>query len=340
MGPQETKDERRAIYFGPLFPRHSAVARRRACESPRLRTASCEGGRVGGDDRGSGDMLPTSEDGCREPHAIKAKRYETLRGSSPTAKTYIAFRQSQGSIVPFAADNELTSFNTTVKYLQWLGGEGPIFRQENSDSNFMQMAAAARWYTKGCVTKVGRGWPPEPATRNFAPRVGQEGGKKSDKTMERNLNYAPRKMAIVCKAMLIRRRRKTGGRRLRRRRQTRRRRFFLSLPEFISFFFFFPSSSPDPRGSPLLRPFSRTLPVAIFTCRSTFPRYVPRLIPFVLSIYLRIVLYCCVPRVWSPQFRMINGTTRGVTSQMTHALRRMNRHNRHNRNIPLFKRVP
>ena len=33
--------------------------------------------------------------------------------------------------------------------------------------------------------------------------VGQEGGKKSDKTIERNLNYAPRKMAIVCKAMLI-----------------------------------------------------------------------------------------------------------------------------------------
>lgn len=38
--------------------------------------------------------------------------------------------------------------------------------------------------------------------------VGQEGGKKSDKTIERNLNYAPRKMAIVCKAMLIRRGRK------------------------------------------------------------------------------------------------------------------------------------
>lgn len=145
----------------------------------------------------------------------------------------------------------------------WLGGEGPIFRQENSDSNFMQMAAArcrcrgtatpprrlrwrwrrglhegmARWYTKGCVTKVGRGWPPEPATRNSAQRVGQEGGKKSDKTMERNLNYAPRKMAIVCKAMLIRRGRKTGERRLRRRRQTRgvfvsfslRRNFFLSF---------------------------------------------------------------------------------------------------------------
>lgn len=58
------------------------------------------------------------------------------------------------------------------------------------------------------MTKVGRGWPPEPATRNSGERVGQEGGKKSDKTMERNLNYAPRKMAIVCKAMLIRRRRK------------------------------------------------------------------------------------------------------------------------------------
>lgn len=41
--------------------------------------------------------------------------------------------------------------------------------------------------------------------------VGQEGGKKSDKTIERNLNYAPRKMAIVCKAMLIRRGRKRAG---------------------------------------------------------------------------------------------------------------------------------
>lgn len=102
MGPQETKDERRAIYFGPLFPRRSAVARRRACESPRLRTASCEGGRaetIGG----SGDELPTSGDGCREPHAIKAKRYETLRGPllrtredvhclSPEPRVYRTFR--------------------------------------------------------------------------------------------------------------------------------------------------------------------------------------------------------------------------------------------------------
>lgn len=71
----------------------------------------------------------------------------------------------------------------------------------------------ARWCTKGCVTKVGvRGWPPKPErTRNSAEGgplggwVEEGGGKKSDKTMERNLNYAPRKMAIVCKAMLIRR---------------------------------------------------------------------------------------------------------------------------------------
>lgn len=41
--------------------------------------------------------------------------------------------------------------------------------------------------------------------------VGQEGGKKSDKTIERNLNYAPRKMAIVCKAMLIGWGSKTAG---------------------------------------------------------------------------------------------------------------------------------
>lgn len=59
------------------------------------------------------------------------------------------------------------------------------------------------------MTKVGRGWPP--SRRLETPLqgwVGQEGGKKSDKTIERNLNYAPRKMAIVCKAMLIRRERK------------------------------------------------------------------------------------------------------------------------------------
>lgn len=192
----------------------------------------------------------------------------------------------------------------------WLGGVGPIFRQENSDSNFMQMAAArcccrgtatpprrlrwrwrrglhegtARWYTKGCVTKVGRGWPPEPATRNSALRVGREGGKKSDKTMERNLNYAPRKMAIACKAMLIRRRRKTGGRRLRRRRQTPRRRFFLIAGTY--FFFSFPPSHLDPRGScPLLRPFSRTLSAAISTCRSTFAGYVPYSSGFICALY-------------------------------------------------------
>lgn len=119
MDPQETKDERRAIYFGPLFPRRSVVARRRACErAPRLRTgARGRSGEYEGVERGLDDELPSSRDGCREPHAIKAKRYETLRGSSSTAEPYIAFRQSQGSIVPFAEDNELASYNTTVRYL-------------------------------------------------------------------------------------------------------------------------------------------------------------------------------------------------------------------------------
>lgn len=55
--------------------------------------------------------------------------------------------------------------------------------------------------------------PPTPATRRLFYRAGPRRGgrKKSDKTMERNLNYAPRKMAIVCKAMLIQRSRKRGG---------------------------------------------------------------------------------------------------------------------------------
>lgn len=88
MGPQETKDERRAIYFGPLFPRRSRSARSRACESPEAEDlrgrvsgakAEVEGG---GQEEGEGendddDELPRV-DGCREPHAIKAKRYETL----------------------------------------------------------------------------------------------------------------------------------------------------------------------------------------------------------------------------------------------------------------------
>ncbi|EGI70909.1 hypothetical protein G5I_00335 [Acromyrmex echinatior] len=201
MDPQETKDERRAIYFGPLFPRRSAVARLRACERVlRLKTGArgWSGVQRGGRELVD-DELPISRDGCREPHAIKAKRYETLRGSSSTAEPYIAFLQSRGSIVPFAEDNELASFNTMSRP-RWLGGKGPIFRQENSDSNFMQMAAAAaavgvrqhhhaggggsgtkggctaRWCMKGCVTKVGRGWPPEPATRNYAPRMGRPRG--------------------------------------------------------------------------------------------------------------------------------------------------------------------
>lgn len=98
MDPQETKDERRAIYFGPLFPRRNAVVRRRACEREPEAEDRCaetlgngEGGREGWRG-GLDDELPTSRDGCREPHAIKAKRYETLRGSSSTAETYIASR--------------------------------------------------------------------------------------------------------------------------------------------------------------------------------------------------------------------------------------------------------
>lgn len=76
------------------------------------------GGGIGREvEGGPDDELPTSRDGCREPHAIKAKRYETLRGSS-TVETYIAFRRSQGSIMLFAVDNELAGFNTTVRYLQ------------------------------------------------------------------------------------------------------------------------------------------------------------------------------------------------------------------------------
>lgn len=77
---------------------------------------------------GPDDELPTSRDGCREPHAIKAKRYETLRGSSSTVETYIAFRRSQGSIVLFAVDNELASFNTTVRYLQTTPSVSPVHR--------------------------------------------------------------------------------------------------------------------------------------------------------------------------------------------------------------------
>ncbi|KAG7210071.1 hypothetical protein KM043_011645 [Ampulex compressa] len=103
-----------------------------------------------------------------------------------------------------------------------VGGERPIFQQENSDSNFMQMAAPGgvlersgaegrRRCTEGCAARVGReGGPRRSVTRSYTG-MGREGRKKSDKTMERNLNYAPRKMAIVCKAMLIRRRRKRGA---------------------------------------------------------------------------------------------------------------------------------
>ncbi|KOC68621.1 hypothetical protein WH47_06412 [Habropoda laboriosa] len=64
MGPQETKDERRAIYFGPLF-RSSAESGLRGCLARTL----------------ADEELP--RDGCR-------------------TKPYIASRRSQGSIVPFA----------------------------------------------------------------------------------------------------------------------------------------------------------------------------------------------------------------------------------------------
>lgn len=171
----------------------------------------------------------------------------------------------------------------------------------------------ARWYTKGCVTKVGRGWPPEPATRNSALRVGREGGKKSDKTMERNLNYAPRKMAIACKAMLIRRRRKTGGRRFRRRRQTRRRRFFLIAGTYFFPFFFLPSVA---SGSSWIFPVVAPLFAHLVRRHLHLSFHFRGIRSLFLSIYLRIVLLH-VPRVWSPQFRMINCATRGVISQMT-----------------------
>ncbi|TGZ52612.1 Uncharacterized protein DBV15_07103 [Temnothorax longispinosus] len=123
MDPQETKDERRAIYFGPLFPRRNAVARRRACErEPEAedRCAEAVGNRArAGVAGGLDDELPTSRDGCREPHAIKAKRYETLRGSSSTGgDVHCLSPESRGSIVPSAADNELVSFNAMVRYLQ------------------------------------------------------------------------------------------------------------------------------------------------------------------------------------------------------------------------------
>lgn len=75
------------------------------------------------------------------------------------------------------------------------------------------------------------------------PRRGRKEGKKSDKTMERNLNYAPRKMAIVCKAMLIRRGGKGGGRRLRRRRQTQDPVGFFFIASKLFLFFSYPPPS-------------------------------------------------------------------------------------------------
>lgn len=63
---------------------------------------------------------------------------------------------------------------------------------------------------------------------------GGGGSKKSDKTMERNLNYAPRKMAIVCKAMLIRQRRKGAGADSADAARRRSRRFLLHRAEIVS----------------------------------------------------------------------------------------------------------
>lgn len=87
-----------------------------------------------------------------------------------------------------------------------VGGTGPAGDEEGCYES---------WCREGCVTRVGPRVAPLLAGDNGAPTVrggvGQEGRKKSDKTMERNLNYAPRKMAIVCKAMLIQRSRKRGG---------------------------------------------------------------------------------------------------------------------------------
>lgn len=125
--------------------------------------------------------------------------------------------------------------------------------------------------------------------------VGREGGKKSDKTIERNLNYAPRKMAIVCKAMLIRAGEKEGGR-LRRRRQTRG--FFFATGELFVLPFFSSSSSvvavpPSlnlvPRAvAPLF--YAPCAPLRLLHLSAHFQdALIIRLLPFVLSIYLRVV---------------------------------------------------
>lgn len=135
---------------------------------------------------------------------------------------------------------------------------------------------------------------------------GREGGKKSDKTIERNLNYAPRKMAIVCKAMLIRAGEKEGGRRLRRRRQTRGRRglFFATGELFVLplfFFFSFSSSSSSvvavppslnlvPRAvAPLFTHLAHRFAFFLHLSAHFQDVLIIRLLPIVLSIYLRVV---------------------------------------------------
>jgi len=197
----------------------------------------------------------------------------------------------------------------------------------------------ARWVHEGLRDKGGgggRGWPSEPATRNSARRVGREGGKKSDKTMERNLNYAPRKMAIVCKAMLILREGegrgegRWGGRRPRRRRRrpfAARRSFFpatgiyLLLFFFSSTFFLLPPPPPAPVPSPSPRVPCR-VPSAHLACIHLSFHF-----PLVLPIRL------CSARVSarSPQFRAVINRAR--------ASRRARDDRRRNRGVPLFKRA-
>lgn len=92
MGPQETKDERRAIYFGPLFPRRSAVARDVELARRRKREREPEAEEWRGGGRGTTTSYRPTRDDCREPHAIKAKRYET-RDSPTTRRPCIAVRK-------------------------------------------------------------------------------------------------------------------------------------------------------------------------------------------------------------------------------------------------------
>lgn len=146
---------------------------------------------------------------------------------------------------------------------------------------------ARRHDAKGCVTKVGarvaHGAGDSKLRSEGGPSGGGGGSKKSDKTMERNLNYAPRKMAIVCKAMLIRQRRKGGGRRLRRRRQTQkpsvssssRRNYFSSSPGPplpLLFFFRYRQSLLGRISLPAIALLFTHLAhrCAFSTCRSTF----------------------------------------------------------------------